>query len=79
MKIERIDVFVIKVDQHDRFGAHTDSPNTLGKTSYTNRIVTPALDVDGGEIMVPSGAGFGVSIDEGRLSTEVSHHWSITA
>ncbi|MEJ0087218.1 MAG: mandelate racemase/muconate lactonizing enzyme family protein [Pseudomonadota bacterium] len=34
MKIERLDVYVIKVDQHDRFGAQANKPQTLGTSSY---------------------------------------------
>jgi L-alanine-DL-glutamate epimerase-like enolase superfamily enzyme len=34
LKIERLDVYVVKVDQHDRFGAQVTQPATLGRSSY---------------------------------------------
>lgn len=45
----------------------------------TNRFVFPALEVDHGEIVVPLGDGFGVTIDEDRLAPAVADHWSVTA
>jgi L-alanine-DL-glutamate epimerase-like enolase superfamily enzyme len=34
MKIERIEVFVVKIDRHDRFGGQTAPPETLGGSDY---------------------------------------------
>lgn len=34
MKIERLEVFAVKLDQHDRFGAQTTTPRRLGRSSY---------------------------------------------
>ncbi len=34
MKIERIDVYVVRFDEHDRFGGQTDKPATLGNSTY---------------------------------------------
>jgi L-alanine-DL-glutamate epimerase-like enolase superfamily enzyme len=34
LKIERLDIYIIKVDQHDRFGAQAQEPQTLGGSRY---------------------------------------------
>lgn len=43
----------------------------------TNRFITPQLRVEDGLIVVPDGAGFGVTLDEARLAPYVAAHWSI--
>ncbi len=34
MRIERVEVFVVKIDRHDRFGGQTAPPATLGGSDY---------------------------------------------
>jgi L-alanine-DL-glutamate epimerase-like enolase superfamily enzyme len=45
----------------------------------TNRFVEPAMRVVKGELVVPDGPGFGVSVNETKLQPAISHRWTVTA
>jgi L-alanine-DL-glutamate epimerase-like enolase superfamily enzyme len=47
--------------------------------AITNRFIDPVLEVDEGEIVVPMGDGFGVTVDEERLASAVAYQWTVAA